>query len=288
MLRPLLFVASFAAVAPGLALASDRLERTYAERVALLETDTRCALFPAQVRAALEAGAAQARGALLRAGVTMDRANRLAQRARTLSTRHACTADPVRTAATSARVGFEGFIKLSQMRFDGGERSWMARRQRDLNHWFIFQELGEGARFGLRLGPNGLEAAVSVPVIGAARAPGAARLVMRDPRRAPVSPLDIPGRPAGRLSANAPHQAMAARVLPIRRQIVDLEGRDAGRVVIFSFPLDTLMRLAALDPREAATIEIDDGASQRQLLIEIGDLAAALAFLRAGPALVAS
>lgn len=275
--RLLLAIAAGLALTPGLALASEGLQRTFAERSALLATDARCGLLEAPVRSALMAGAAQARGALLRAGWTNDSVTRLSGRAAALTANRACDDPAVTAAAQSARAGFAGYSRLFSMQFPGGERQWTARRRADASGWLAFQDLENGARFGVKASPEGYDAAFSVPVSGV-DAPFAARLILRDPVRAPASPLDIPGRTATGLRQNTPPPAMATHVLAKGRAL----SAAPERTVTFSFPTDALARIARLDPREAAVLEVDGAAGSRRFLLEIGDLAAALAFLDAG------
>jgi hypothetical protein len=278
--RPLLGLLAvacvFDAAAPA-ALASEPLERTFAERVALLAVDGRCALFSPPMRMALQAGASQARGALLRAGWTNARADALHAHAHGLVANRGCADPAVSAAERSAEAGFAGYRRLGQMAFPGAERSWHARRRADAEGWLVLQSHGD-ARFGLRLTEAGPQAAFAVTVD--AVAPVSARLVMRDVRRAPASPLDIPGRAPGGLSHNSPYPAMAKTVFAQGRTLSAPADQAPRSVVIFSFPDAVLNALAALDPREAAVIELEGARGVERHLIEVGDLTAALAFVR--------
>jgi hypothetical protein len=282
MARPVLLAFCLALAAPSLAFADDGLQRVFAERTALIAADQRCGLLPRPVRAALEAGAAQARGALLRGGWSNRDVDGLARRAVALTADQACADARVTGAARSAKAGFAGYARLSHMQFPGGDRVWQARRRGDGAGWLAYQDLGAAGRFGLRLGGNGLEAAFALPLDARGLAPSSARIVLRDARRAPASVLDIPGRPAGPFAQNTPHPAMSAHILARGRVVGALESPTHARAALFSFPADSLDQIARLDPREAAVIEVDEPRGQRRFLVEIGDLAAALAFLRAG------
>lgn len=283
MLKPALLALGLTLALPAFAAASEGLQRTFAERTALLATDQRCALFAPGVRAALEAGAAQARSALLRQGWTNPQADALAGRARDLSQRHACDAAPVKEASRSAQAGFTAFSRMLSMRFPGQEQGWFARRLADMDGWLAFQDVADRGRFGLRSSGGVLQAAFTLPLATSATAPSSARLILRDRARAPTSPLDIPGRRAGRLADNAPPPGLAEQVFAITRSVKEMETPGVGRAAVFTFPPAVLERVARLDPREAAVVELDTNNGPRRYLIEIGDLAAALAFLRAGP-----
>lgn len=282
MVRPPLFraIAACAVLASAsTSHASEALERTYAERMALLAVDGRCALFNPPMRHALRAGANQARGALLRSGWTNARADALSARAHSLMADRPCADPTVITAVRSAEAGFSGYRRLAQMAFPGTERTWQARRRSDADGWLVVQADGDN-RFGLRLGEAGPEAAFMLPLDPKAPVPMAARLLLRDARRAPTSPLDIPGRRVGQLSDNTPHPAMAKVLLANGRSTAAASDASGRRIARFTFPEAALAEIAALDPREAVVIELEGPNGVQRRLVEVGDLGAALAFVR--------
>jgi hypothetical protein len=262
--------------------ATEAVQRLFAERTALIAADQRCGLLARPVRAALDAGAAQARGALLRNGWSNQQADALASRAVALTSDKSCTDGRVTGAARSAQAGFAGYARLPQMAFPGADRVWLARRRADSAGWLAYQDIGAEGRFGLRAGADGPEAAFALPIPARGFAPASARIVLRDIRRAPASVLDIPGRRIGPLAQNTPHPAMSRQIMARGRSIGALESPAHERAAVFAFPVEALDQIARLDPREAAVIEVDDVRGQRRFLIEVGDLSAALAFLRAG------
>ena len=71
-------VFTFAFTATASAFTGPEAQSAFVERRGFLEVDTRCRLLAAGPRAALEAGALQARGALLRSGWTRARVDELA------------------------------------------------------------------------------------------------------------------------------------------------------------------------------------------------------------------
>lgn len=249
-------------------------QAAYVERRALLAADQSCALFTPPIRTALQATAAQARGALLRGGWTLTRLDELDAAAVGAVRGRPCNDPTTQQAAARARLGFQSWSRSHAMTFPGGARAWYARRTPDpVDHWMLKQPLSAGAVFGVRE-PNGVgELAVTMPLSDSA--PGAAELVMRDVARAPRSQMDVPGRLARGLAAGAPAPATATAFRASARRIET--GPDGVRRVVFVFPGAALMALCALDPREAAEIRFDGAAAP--ILIEIGDIAAARAFL---------
>lgn len=244
----------------------------YAERVALLAADARCGLLAPAVREGLAAGAAQARGDLLRAGWSALEADRLAGRAGVEMEARPCAEPTLRDAARRAEAGFKGWSRTHHAHFPGRHAGWTVRRSPDPQGWVLWQELADwpGARFGIIEGPHG--AALTFSALNDA---AGARLVLRDPARGGAT-LDVPGRaPTLTLAAAAPSSAMARAFSASARG-----GRGA-----FAFPDAALAALAQLDPRETAVLELvgPDGRVSRRTFVEAGDLGAALAFLKARP-----
>jgi hypothetical protein len=274
----ILVVLALLGAGPAAAQAPPSAETAVFERRALLAADTRCGLFAPPVRAALEAGAWQARGALLRADWPSARIAALEARAEQSAQARPCSDAETQAAAARARTGFAGWARLAALEFRGGERRWMARRSSDPEGWILVQTIDapRAAAFGAMRGAGRIEAALSVALAERERAPSSAELVIRDVRRAPESLFEIPGRAASGLAAGAPSLATARRFMARDRRI-DADKAGARRLR-FVFPDEALSAMALLDPREAAEIRLDNGV---RLLVEIGDLAAARAFLNA-------
>lgn len=271
MRRALLALALCSLVA---AQAPNTAQATYAERRALLEADTACRLFSPDIRAALEAGAWQARGTLLRGGWTNARLAELENAAVRAARARACGDPRTRDAAIRAREGFAAWVRLSSMRFPGGDRAWTARRVADSSGWLLVQDIPRAASFGLQAVERRSYVALVLPLSSNA-APGTAELVLRDPLRTRTTLFDVPGRAAHGLAAGAPSPAMARRILARNRRVQTMA--NGQRRVVFAFPDSAMAEMAALDPREAAEIHVGN----QRMLIEIGDLAAARAFLAA-------
>ncbi len=268
----------------------------YYERALMSAADARCRLFAPEIGAALRAGRAQARGAALRAGDDAARLAAVASAAEARAAGVACGSPDLKVAAGRVRSAFEGYTRLVRMSFPGDLSSWTADRGSSAKGatWRLYQDAQMGqatVRFGLagdRTGAPQLVAAEADP--GAE--PYGARLVMRDPARAPEPYLNVlkvsaaariplkdrtPPRTAARVfNAEARASADATMLLP---------GQHSA--IAFRFPAAAASALAALDPREAVTLEFlyAGGARDevRQSYIEVGDFAAGQAFLDAGP-----
>lgn len=262
--------------ADALAQSAPDAQAAYGERRALLEADRRCHLFDADMRGALTATAAQARGALLRGGWTLLRLDQLEDAAVTAANARACGDPRTAAAADRARRGFAGWRQIRTMDFPGAERLWAARRSPDpVDHWILRQTLTapRPAVFGVREFSGAHEVTLILP-LGRGPAPGAVQMAVRDVARAPRSQMDVPARIARGLQAGAPSPGTARVFLPAARRVETVNGE---RRALYAFTPDAIAAIAALDPREAVEIELGDG--RRPLLIEVGDFAAARAFL---------
>jgi hypothetical protein len=257
-------------------------EVTFAERSALLGADRACGLFTPSLRSALDAATAQARGAVLRSGWTELRTDSLAASARAEGARRRCDDPLLQRTAESARQGFAGWARLPSMRFAGGTRIWMARRTQDPDKFYLRQDIDapHAAAFGLREDGRRASVTLRLPLAAGESAPSSARIYFRDRARAPRSAADLPGRTRNDLPALAASRAAATVVIAQARHV---ETGERGRAALFVFPDSALHAMAVLDPREAATIELDTPKGLMRLYLEIGDLGAARAFLAAQP-----
>src|SRR5690606_35157586 len=97
----------------------------YARRQFLLDADTNCQLLTPREREALTGAAAQARGALHRAGI--DPAP-IAGAVTTLAASSACDGDLVLSESASARDAFLRWAATPRQDFPGDQRTWRASR----------------------------------------------------------------------------------------------------------------------------------------------------------------
>ncbi len=249
------------------------------ERQGLLQIDARCQVLSGGVRDALEAGAAQARGALLRAGWTSARLNELDSAITRAARERACSDPRVATSAAEARASFEYWSETSVMEFPGWSRSWVARRTVGPNGFRLSQriEAPERGEFGVR-DRNGAQ---TLSLIMDQTRASSARLIVRDVSRSRAGALDLPTRIAYGLEAGAPAIGAATRTFSSTRTSERRVG--AGHQTVFAFPDTAFGALLALDPRESAMLELSSGSVTQRFYIEIGDIGAARAFLTLRP-----
>lgn len=275
---------SFGLAANGGPASAETDARTaYFERAAALSLDTRCNLLAPSAHSALAAATYQARGALLRAGVSPTD---LASDTRSASKRAKnvdCYSKDAKTIATRINSSFAAWTTMLAMDFPGSYRTWQARRN-PYDGWLVSQSLGADVKFGVKsLQDDTISGALEMPATMAI--PSSARLVLRDPSRAPEFMADRlrdggkSGLAAGLPPSGATRSFYASnRVAPVRATKYH---PATGR--IFCFPKEAVDALVSLDPREAAyvVLEYKNPAQNKTFLIEAGDLPAANAFVGA-------
>jgi hypothetical protein len=152
--------------------------------------------------------------------------------------------------------------------------------------WRLSQTASGGAMvFGMTSGA-GLVAVTTAPGASAAFS---ARLILRDPAKAADAVLD-PRR--NDLQGRAPPRSVtqvffAQSIGPAPDSLLPpaaLAAAQGGAMI--TFPQEAAKAMAALDPRESATVELvfptRTGERVQTALIEVGDFAAGRAFLAAG------
>ncbi|HRP10640.1 MAG TPA: hypothetical protein PLK37_06375 [Terricaulis sp.] len=265
--------AAFALTAPA-AADPPGAQAVLVERLGLMQLDDRCRLLEPGPRAALEAGAAQARGALLRAGWTHARLGELEAAVDGAARSRACADPRTQSAVADAREAYDQWARTSVMEFPGWSRAWVARRTTGPNGWRLSQTIDSNASFGVR-DINGAQA-LSL-VLNQTSATGA-RLILRDPRRGHAQALDLTRRVAYGLEAGAPATGSRTRTFP---STLRTERRPGARTTqtVFTFPNAAFEAMLALDPRETVVIEVLGARTTQRLLVEVGDIAPARAFL---------
>lgn len=262
------------------------------ERSLMVAADNRCRLFSPPISGALAAGKAQARGAALRTGADAAALLGLERQAAAKAGSAACGSAELKLAAGRVQAGFQGYQRLARLDLPGEIGGWRATRAIPAKDqaWRLSQPVRFGADraiFGLYAGAgSGLGAAVT---FADGAVPYAARLVVRDPARAPSAYLRG-WKPGGRLplAARTPPAAAAQSFLAQTRGAADpaLAPTATQPAILFRFPAAAADALSRLDPREAVTVEFlfaaRSGDTIRRAHVEIGDFAAGLAFLRAG------
>ncbi len=269
------------ALALGTATAASATEpnaRTaFVERRGLLEADAQCRLLDPSIRSALNVGLAQARGSLLREGWTSARLRDLETAAVNAARTRTCADQRTTDAAADARRSFAQWANAGSMLFPGWDRSWRARRVADQFGWRLSQgiEAPTPAMFGVRQLRDAQHLALALPLARGATAPTSVQLIMRDRDRSGMREVALSERISQGLEAGLP-APMASMSVPSVRTI---ETRDGHRTAVYTFPDTAFRGLVALDPRETVELRLETGRTTQRLLIEVGDIAAARAFL---------
>jgi len=284
-----LVVAGGLLAAPGVSTAA--AADLFYERTVMTAADARCGLFEPQVGAALAAGRLQAHGAAIRSGADKAQLAQLERRARAKAATTPCTSPDLALAADRVRGAFDGYALLSRMTYPGEMSEWRADRTGGTAvRWRLQQSAGFGRNrmvFGLagREGANALMAVANFPD---GQTPYGARLVLRDADATLGPHLDSRGQSlatlplARRLPPAAGRHAYNAEARSPAGQDLLPKGIKTGWA--FRFPAQAAHALAGLDPREAVAVEFlfagPHGEVVRRAYIEVGDFAAARAFLQ--------
>lgn len=264
-----------ALAAPAAAQGGPNAREAYVERRGLIEIDAQCRVLQPTIRDALAVSTAQARGSLLRAGWTsaqvLDLENAVVGAARQRPCNDNRTAASIRTVSATVAQ----WVNAGTMEFPGWERTWVA--QRTSEGWRLSQRIDAplAATFGVRQHNGAQHLTFALPLARSGNAPASARLVMRDPQRSRHE-VSLNQRVATGLEAGAPPPG-ATIVAPSTRTIERIDG--ARNLIVFSFPDSAFATLTALDPRESVEIELQSGRTTHRLLVEVGDIEAARAFL---------
>jgi hypothetical protein len=277
----LIFLAAAFALATVAAASADapNARAAYAERRGLIEADTQCRLFTPAIRSALQVGAAQARGALLRSGWTNAQMRELENATVAAARARACNDQRTATAAADARRAFATWVSAGTMEFPGWERTWIARRAVTSEPaWRLSQaiDVPRPAVFGVRERNDAQRLTLVITVARGQSAPTSATLTMRDATRARVQEVSLTQRMSYGLEAGLPAPNVAASI-PSTRTI---ERIDGGRSqAVFTFPDSAFRDLLALDPRESIELRLATNRGTQSLYVEVGDISAARAFL---------
>ncbi len=272
------------------ALADDAAAAIFGERQLALAVDDRCHLFTDGQRNALDAARLQARGLLLREGIARQALDDYTADLHRQAAGIACADDAVADLQHRVVNAYAGWVRIPAMEFPGRHFTWTASRtvMPDTPVWSIRQDQGD---FVVGVSTRDDRRQLSFALAGQPDATSAI-LVLRDMDRQPtLYDATMGGIYAG------PTEAAWARWTPPRfaETRIWARGHNAGRLAatlaetedaatLFDFPMSAADALAARDPREAARIDLMDrhGRITASHYIEIGDFAAALAFLRGG------
>lgn len=289
MIFPMAWLALGALAVSPPAARADSASQLYYERAVMSAAGARCGLFSPDIAAALAASQVQARNTALRGGAAPADLDAALGRANARASAAACGGADVKLAADRVRQAFKAYSGLHAMTYPGDVGDWRAVRDQTVinDAWRLSQTSragGDVVMFGLA-GRQGQDALTAVAAFADASVPYAARLVLRDPARAPTPYLaDLSGRAP--LSRRLPPVGATRVILAQTRTAAEpaLLPRGAGAATAFRFPAYAATALAGLDPRESVSVDFvfaaASGEQVRRAYFEVGDFSAGVAFLR--------
>lgn len=268
------------AAAPGTASAQ-ALDLFY-ERTVLRAADERCELLSPEIATALAAGAAQARGAALRAGVGERSTRAVERRALDRASRLPCASPDLAREADRVEKAYQAYSRIQRMTYPGEAADWRAdRAYAKAPRWRLAQDARMGAdRVTFGLAGRDTPVLVALARFADGAAPYGARLVLRDTGRT-LGPY-LPGASAPLAARMPPARSLRAFLADARdRADPALLAKDAKGGWTLRFPAAAADALAGLDPREAVAIEFLFAHDKvRTAHVEVGDFAAGRAFVR--------
>ena len=198
----------------------------------------------------------------------------------------------IAVAAQRVRTAFEGYSRLIRLDFPGDLYVWKADRSVSAQKvlWRLTQDVqqgGEQMRLGLA-GRGGADSLMAVARFNGSEAPYAARIVMRNRSLTTGAYLDARGESLRtlplprRMPKAGPYEGYVAETRSPAG--ADLLPPGARTGWAFRFPPQAAAAMADLDPRESLQVEFQFGSgATRRIYVEVGDFAAARAFLAARP-----
>lgn len=270
-------LAAVAVVTP--AAASGGPADTYYERAFVVAADARCDLFQPQIGRALTAATAQARGAALRSGVAASDLTEVAWRARARAGSVSCADPDLAVVRDRVDGAFAGWARTARMTFPGDRFDWVANRSAYSRPTWRLQQASLVGSSPVAFGyaGEGDEAALTAVVswYGNPR-PTAARLVFRDPAKAPR-----PWLAGDNLIPVSARASLWASGVSAAAPTLLADGKRDGQA--WTFSPSAAAALEQLDPREAFALEFHfrDG-SVATVPFEAGDFVAGRAFIAMG------
>jgi hypothetical protein len=286
------FLASSVAAISVLSLTApvhaETADEVYQNTNLALALHDRCDLFTDQEKLSLDQGSLQSRGILLRTGFTIERLDRFVTDIVTEAQSISCEDEQTLTIQANIIDAFAAFKMVPSMSFEADYFSWEVNRMSLLSDtsWIAVQTTND-----LRAGIAVVEGEFGFYVAPISTGSfSAAILVLRDMSREP----SLYDASVGGLFNATPEAPWAAWTPPDHaRNLIWASGKLRGTLVepltgslandVFNFPLSAAIAIAERDPRETARIDFMDVSGNRvgSRYIEIGDFAAALAFLKA-------
>ncbi len=246
----------------------NNIERTFAERVAVLALDNRCNLFDPDQRRAVNAFMMQSRGQLLTNGTTTSRVNLLFNQARNGVKDYHCTNPKVTSEAQRIKQAHIAWRAQLMINHKGANRIWVSSRA-GVDNWRTWQDLNNNAKAGFILVEKGLAFGIEIPDTDMV----SAHIFLRNAAKIglPVSNTNL--KPAPRIGTDI---YTATRLNPASTKKKVIGKPNIGSQALFSN--EATRKLLLLDPRDCFEIEVLRRSGKTEIyIVEVGDLLPAFA-----------
>lgn len=280
----------------GTALAIDA-SSGYSNRSAVFTYAQRCELLNLSQLQAVKSGQLQARGALLRSGMTLRKVNSLRDIADASVKDIDCANEEASIEIARVQKAHNTWLNMHRLPYSAKYRKWITSRDTTLEErrWRVVQDIALDEGIVVRFGSTTLQGRHSLDlVIENNSTPRAVLLRMRDPGKLETPPnqfmrklLKLPLEGVAGLSPpdSATNTHFASLRVTAEPGLISKEKNTKG--VRFGFDHETLQAFSSLDPREAVSIDIywSNGLGQpdrhKRLFVEVGDFLAARMFAEA-------
>ncbi len=272
----------------------------YRERTSILLIAMHCDALGKLEKTALVSGRAQARGALLRAGKTVQELDELEADLARRAALIACDREDVQTEITRMREAAQIWSRLYTMRFPSRWQNWEARRDdaRNKARWRVRAPLSNASDTAMDFGlvAQGEKAFLDLVVLGG-RTPTSVVLHIRDSNKL-KEPMDndllrLMGRTGDSPKNLMPPQSVTQSFFAIDKMLAppSLTGETgkSSTAILFRFADKALHAFSHLDPRDVVALELvyppHAGAKLRRerVYAEVGDFASARLFAETFP-----
>ncbi|MCF6293471.1 MAG: hypothetical protein L3J04_08770 [Robiginitomaculum sp.] len=269
----------------------------YSNRSAVFTYAQRCELLNRSQLQAVKSGQLQARGALLRSGMTLRKVNSLRDNADDSVRDVDCANEEALVEIERVKKAHNTWLNMHRLPYSAKYREWITSRDTTLEErrWRVVQNIVLEEDTVVRFGSTTLQGRHSLDlVIENNSTPKAVLLRMRDPSKLESPPnqfmrklLKLPLDGVAGLSPpdSATNTHFASLRVTAEPGLVSKEQNTQG--VRFGFDEATLQAFSVLDPREAVSIDIywSNGFGRKdrhkRLFVEVGDFLAARMFAEA-------
>ncbi len=269
----------------------------YAKRSAVYAYATQCNLLnPAQLRA-VRSGQLQARGALLRAGLSAINLTEMLNTAQQSVVDIACDNADALAEIETVRAAHTAWMVLQHLDYPATHRKWITSRNETLlkRRWRVSQIIDNQPGAIIQFGATSFQGKSSLDLLIENQSPPRSVLLrMRDPKKLENPPsrflrklLKLPVEGVAGLS---PPDSATKTFFAAQRVVAEpalLSAEKGIRGVRFGFGQEGLDAFSNLDPREAISVDLYWSAGlgkpdiHKRLYVEVGDFMAARLFAEA-------